>query len=548
MLRKPKPRKPRVRKRHLTLFLLRENVKKIDDALDPKKTDGVQVRDLPSIDGKLYIGRFNAKEPKWFPFVRNSVEGNLPPLKNSTVSGVLFFKAKGRLFAATFGFGRYLLKPDCYELDFGLKATLNTVDPDRLRSLDIRTFEEATVHTRRQTSRNSSLDAFSVDVQRDVLGAVTGEPTEAKYGKKLAGRDALAVDVQMEVDGLPEYGARMIEAFQSDEYKERFDWVDHIRAVRDPEKLKALDEKLVEAINERDLGKMHLAPPEMLPSEEFPEFRYPGELGTDDEPPHSDLDIEECLRAIAKMQDVEEKDLKLNVDDLKRLRIRQVLSDQDGDFERWPLYDCIAFEVEGDDAQYVLSAGDWFRVEKNYAADIRQRAKKYAKGAYLPEAKGNEVEDDYNKRAAAEIGAALIDKKLAQPAGAKSGIEPCDLFTKDQEFVHVKRKTRSSKLSHLFSQGFVSAEAFLRDEKFRADFRNAVKKAASKLATSITAERPETGKFAVVYAIITRKPKGGSIVEALPFFSQVNFVRAAEMLSNFGYRVVLTYIAEEDGE
>src|SRR5258707_176253 len=135
MLRKPRPPRPKVRQRHLTLFLLRDHVKKIDEALDPKKMDGVQTRDLPSIKGKLYIGRFNPKEPKWFPFVRNSVEGNLPPLKNTTVSGVLFFKANGRLLAATFGFGRYLLRPDSYELDFGLKATLNTVNPDRLRSL-----------------------------------------------------------------------------------------------------------------------------------------------------------------------------------------------------------------------------------------------------------------------------------------------------------------------------------------------------------------------------------------------------------------------------
>lgn len=47
--------------------------------------------------------------------------------------------------------------------------------------------------------------------------------------------------------------------------------------------------------------------------------------------------------------------------------------------------------------------------------------------------------------------------------------------------------------------------------------------------------------------VITRKPKGG-IAEALPFFSQVNFVRAAEMLSNFGYRVVLTHILEQNGD
>src|SRR5207253_946437 len=107
---------------------------------------------------------------------------------------------------------------------------------------------------------------------------------------------------------------------------------------------------------------------------------------------------------------------------------------------------------------YVLSAGDWFRVEKTYAANIKKKLQKYVAKDVLPEAMRDEEEGKYNARVAPLIGAALLDRKILKAEEAKSGIESCDLFLKDGNFVHVKRKTRSSTLSHLFSQGLVAGE------------------------------------------------------------------------------------------
>ena len=90
--------------------------------------------------------------------------------------------------ASPFGQGRHQLHHEAFELDFGLKVTLNSVDADKLRSLDVRTIEEVTVHTRRQVSRSSSLDAFNVDIQRDLLGSVTGEPSDTSLAKRLTGQ------------------------------------------------------------------------------------------------------------------------------------------------------------------------------------------------------------------------------------------------------------------------------------------------------------------------------------------------------------------------
>src|SRR4051794_35038783 len=139
-LRKAKPRAPRVLVRQLTIFLLGEKITTIDEALDLDKLGALDAYEMASLNGKLFVGPSPGKEPKWVGFVKEGVKRKLPTLLNRTISAALIFKVKKRLCAVTFGFGRYFLKPDAFEFDFGLKATLNTVDPSKLRSMDTRTF------------------------------------------------------------------------------------------------------------------------------------------------------------------------------------------------------------------------------------------------------------------------------------------------------------------------------------------------------------------------------------------------------------------------
>lgn len=75
----------------------------------------------------------------------------------------------------------------------------------------------------------------------------------------------------------------------------------------------------------------------------------------------------------------------------------------------------------------------------------------------LPPARLDEKEGDYNERVAKTApGYFLFDRVRIVPSDATSSIEACDLFTQYREFVHVKIMSRSSVLSHLFSQGSVA--------------------------------------------------------------------------------------------
>ena len=68
----------------------------------------------------------------------------------------------------------------------------------------------------------------------------------------------------------------------------------------------------------------------------------------------------------------------------------------------------------------------------------------------------DEKEDEYNARVAPLIGAALLDERFSRLRRRRAASNGAICSWKNGDSVHVKRKTRSSTLSHLFSQGLVA--------------------------------------------------------------------------------------------
>jgi uncharacterized protein (TIGR04141 family) len=541
----------KARTRNLTLLLLRDSFKEPRDAL--RTLDGLTEHPLDpqlKMRGSLYLSSTASREPRWFDFLQEGFT-RLPKVETSMPMGVLFIHASSRLFALTFGPGRHLLKPEAFELDFGLKVTLNTADSSKLRSLDVRTFEELTVHTRRQVSRGSPLATFNVDVSRDMLRVFTGEPKDPTLAKRFTGKDALVLNGPMTFSGLVEKCSRLLKEFQSDTYKQEFAWVDNIQAIRATKEVADLDEKMLTLLNARSFDKAHLAPPDMLDWSEVTGFLYPGERGD----LHSDLDLAECLDAISAFEQVEPLELELTVHDLKkRHKVRAVNDEASREADRWSLYDCLVFELDEKDALYVLTGGQWFRIEKGFVGEVEAKAMKLARTMPgLPPAKANQVEGAYNRHVhKSSESFALLDEKLIRCAGARSSVEPCDLLSEDNQrlqFIHIKRKTRSSTLSHLFSQGVIAAQAFLSDEAFRKQLRQFV--SAQKRPNLVkrlgdTAKKPAHGSYEVIFAVITGAPRSGrSWPLSLPFFSQLNLTNAAERLDMLGCNVGICRIDEQ---
>lgn len=530
------------RTQRLTLLLLKESVGSFSDALrNPGALKRVALKAAIPYEGEFWYSQPKMQTPAWQCFVQPALASPLNGLTSSSVSAVLFVRAEERIFAFTFGYGRNLLKPDCYELGFGLRVALNRIHHERLRSLDLRTYEDIMVATRKQTSRSAELGAFGLDVSRDLLRAVTGEPDETTFARHLSGADALTFTARITVDQLGDKCKQLLEAYQDDRYKEYFDWVDHLGEVRDPNVVRALNDRLLKALKSRDTEKLHLATPEVIDWESVECFRITGTRRRE----YDDLDIDEYLDALGNT-----KRQQLTVQKLKSYEV-SVRWTPNAQFQKlWSLFNCIVWEVRDNARLYALVEGRWFEIEKSFAERVSTFVKSIpAPRKQLPPAGTKEREEKYNKRVAeADKSLICLDGVLVKPEDAATRIEFCDLLSDQKQLIYVKRKTRSATLSHLFAQGAVAAQVFLQDGAARKQMRDELAKMTknAKFVNLIPDEptRPSPPDYEILYAIISKPVNNWP--DALPFFSQVNLMQNARLLRGLGYQVALQHVQEHD--
>lgn len=507
----------------LTIFLLKQGIASYRDALkDPGPLTRYALKPSLPFKGALYLASEKRHEPSWLKFLRTGSSGDLGRLFNSSNSGVLFLKASKRRFALTFGYGQSLVKPEALERAFGIRVVLNTVDRNAIRSVDAKNVQELTIHTRRQASRGSPLEAFGLDTQADLLGAVTGEPRDKSLAKTVSGADALQMRTRVEFPGLGSKCTEALKASRAKDYrKQGFSFFDHVATVTDPETLRTLDGRLVERLASGVTDGIHLAPPTVVTWSNIDGFSFTkgAEAG--------EMLVAEFLSQIRKAEE-------LTPDRLRRQHVFVHYRDSDEARSEWPVYRALVAEERVGQKRYVLSAGDWYEVATDFVRLVAGRLDRIPTASInLPLARKGEEEKLYNRRAAQVRGIHLADRKLLREGGSK--IELCDLYTSQRQFVHVKRWDASSTLSHLFAQGIVSAETFISDDGFRLRARKLLAERAASLASHVPDGPPDRSRFEVVYAVIIDKKRGWK--GSLPFFSQLNMARAAEQLRRLGLRV-----------
>jgi uncharacterized protein (TIGR04141 family) len=516
----------------LTMSLLRKGVREFDDALeDAKSVQRFSIKRDSGPDGILCVRPLKRLPAQWVSFVRAGVDGNLDDQLTQSTAAVLFLRVEGRIFAITFGYGHALLKADVQEPNFGLRVALNTVDAAKLRSVDAKTIEELTIHTRRQTSKNAPLGTFGLNVSHDLLRAVTGKPKDSDFASRVTGRDALVITCDVTIATVSTKCKELLKAYKAKDYKEHFSWIDQLATVRDRKVLADLGALLVMALNKKKLDRIHLAPPDIVDYDAPIEFHYSGGERRERD---KDIDIERYLAS--RTQPV-------TVESLAKDSVAVYGEGEIHPKTRWAIIRCIAAEIQHNSATFVLSGSDWYEVATELSKKVRKELDSIeVTKIALPDARGKEDEGKYNKRAAAgRNDLALLDRKNVKCDGAFTPIEVCDLLTKKKQFVHVKHRASSSTLSHLAAQGTVSARAFLEDAKFRANARAEVRKANKKLVNVIPEGKPALGEYEVVYAIIGRPSKNWR--HELPFFTQLHITNAATFLGNRGMKVSLHSIS-----
>jgi uncharacterized protein (TIGR04141 family) len=548
-------------KQPVTVFYLGSRQGVSNDAYEEfiKDTSGLEITpidDSVGYNAKLFIKQGEEKAPSWQSFLKPGFPGLSLP-ESRTISAVLILSqtqsGTRHWFGCTFGAGRFLLNPARIQRNFGLKATLNAIyakgvptgERNRIRSVTSKTVSHNTLHTKRQTDSNALFEFFGVDANTDFLKNVSGRPFDDSLGSMMTGADSVTVRIDTSLDKLDEVCLSLLELFAKITYKARFGWIDKIKTVTDIQLRDKLLEFVAERIREDDLENLTLAIPKILDWEDVHHLEASWLPGQEFEEVKLDQ-LVTYLEAEDSLQD-------LTGDHLKRKYRLFALDDNGESLGGGPLFKCLAGEIKHNGNSYILSEGEFFEVEQDFMKALDKDIDGIAEStANLPSSPGDPPEGEYNEAAANHSDThLLLDKKTVTISSRTSPIEICDVLTADKQMIHVKRKLRSSSLSHLFSQGFVSGDLLMTSENYRRACVEKIDAAAEERKPGDDTYRDQfdfiktigviPSDIEVVYAIVA-KWKGRDLTEALPFFSKVNLRRFSRDLRRIGYRVTYSRV------
>ncbi|MGC4033099.1 MAG: TIGR04141 family sporadically distributed protein [Tepidisphaeraceae bacterium] len=335
---------------------------------------------------------------------------------------------------------------------------------------------------------------------------------------------------------LPSLGAKcseLLTEYANDAYKTKgFEFIDYLHCERDPVRIDELNAKLITTLESGTFDGVHLAPPEPIDDQEVDCFTF---APSQDAEEYQQLEVGKLLEALGGQP--------VTWNGLKAIRVCIRHPNTTVPIAKWPATQCLVYELQDGDDRFVLTCGDWYRIHKKFVDKVGAKVSALSTAATLslPPAKTSHDEGAYNASVEKLPGFILMDKKCSRAFG--DAIEACDLFTTKKQFVHVKRKTRSATLSHLFSQGVISADSFMDEEAYRVDVKKLVDAKDKALGKQMSVRDRLTARdFEVIYAILSKPTKDWPL--SLPFFSQLNLMNAANHLERMGFKVSLIHVAQ----
>ncbi len=513
----------------LTFYLFNETITNFSMALDQAKIDADDgfkemslVENLP-FEAKAYFQQNRKTKPKWLDFISEYVQVNEDEIFNATNSFLLLIKKENRIFAINKGFGFGALNRKKLERGFGLRVVLNEIDPQKIKSVDVRKIDTTTKQKRVFLTRNSPLYEFDFEIDEDLVNLISGQPTDSALARKLMGSDSLNLTADIGFLELGDKCSQLLASFNKLVYLQNFPFIDYLQVVKDEQTIFELENKLRLDLQNRVAEKLLLAYPEIPDFEQIEQFKIWQERTNDY---LEEVDLNSLYRFL------DENNVNPGLEDI------HIMGMDNSDHpvtKKYNLRDFVVFETSLSGTRYLLSLNQWFELANNYVDEVNREVRLIEEigGGFLPSMRYGQREDEYNENVvSSQSGFALFDKEN-YPVGGQSRVEVCDLLTQNNEFVCVKKYNGSSTLSHLFSQGYVSSTLLNDEPAYRRFIINNCPRNFKNLA--FTENSIDKSRVTFVFAIATNTP--GSLVENLPFFSKVNLVKANKAIRRMGFNV-----------
>ena len=421
-------------------------------------------------------------------------------------------------------------KDESYEYDFGIRVTLNSLDPNKLKSTDV--LEPGVARRQRtQVPIESDLTYFDFDRDNAILKSLTGKVKDEhkELFKSATGASSLHISSAVAPDGLIELCEKLLELYESDAFKTAFPDIQNITPVRDPAIIARLNGKLLTAFR-RQAENLSLAIPAII---DYHHNAYASFSGAGQSLVYEDVFIGRYYEYL----DENGKRLRdIGLDDLKRHTVR--LTDEEGSpKQRFPIFNCLIFDTtlgRGTEV-YHLVEGDWYKVESNYIAKLKAFLDPLHADLPLPPF-NHAGEGAYNEAAAAgDDHIVYLDKGNIAPLG-QTQVEPCDLYVVNEghaNFSHIKVSTFSAQLSHLFNQGTNAIELLKLDDDALTRLKALITERGAGRRIDGLLEPLDEQKFRVVFGVVTHKDKEQKS-DNFPLFSRISLMRNMKALQLMG--------------
>ena len=409
-----------------------------------------------------------------------------------------------------------------------------------------RTTSPYTQQTGHRAARDIPVEGFRVDQTSDLIAAVggTGADPALTTSTLLGGRSLRFRAWINKADELTDLASIALERSSASEYKEMFSWIDNIRPVDDPGLIRNLRTELAAEIldNPDSVLVDTLLPDDLIETGDDRSIKYilfPRERGLGQG--NMTLTMAMMRRVLGHFGAGHDKDSGFDVD----LRF---LDESEELIGTATALECISATLKRGDAEFIAYDGDFYAVNHSFVSRIDAELRRIPISGIRYPPYGGETEPDYNKAAARNYPDefVLLDRMMIELPG-EHGVEAADLISSSGALIHVKRKGKSSVLSHLFLQAANSCELLRRSPPAWRQLSSLIREHATndRVVVSIeaahVAAQKRDSELEVSFAFLG--DWRGKTITSLPLFSRISMVNEARRVSNPGFRPTAAMIS-----
>ncbi|UWX61267.1 TIGR04141 family sporadically distributed protein [Chryseobacterium oranimense] len=494
----------------------------------------------------LYKRLGSYSEPKWVENLKNKIVGNfVSDFPSNQSSGVtLFIEVQNRIFAINFGtLGRFNINKNVIEKTFGIYTANKLLNNDltaTIKSAHSRVNETNPVNKQRQYGADISNNQLFLSMEdNEALKelAVISYASE-DFSRMIGKYSSLNVQFLFNNTEIPCFQylqpklSRLLDIYNSvspDDIKKLFKGIYPLNSTE------------AEALNEQLPDKL------IMSTDTFFLFE-----------PEIDYDL--SLVAAIKIEDEFYDELSLSAYLIKNPQpsFENLIEDKifflnedDGIIKEWSVLECLYGEIEENNTNYILSAGEWFEVSKDkydrishavdeiidtdfvIPDDIKENIKEAIEQAVTQNPNQNiNKENIFNTHLSNHIHGYLFDEAAKQINLYEDRFEVCDVLHQNS-FFHVKYNYGASALSHLFNQGYVSAKSYA---EFTSKYAEAVNVHIPDVTNHLS---PQPDNVTVHYLILNEKSQ-----DRLTFFSKMALEDKIRTLQAMRFNVNLTWVRD----